>query len=115
MQYNLRVRYEWAANGYNAFAQVGATHTAHSYTQSSANPSLSAGSNVSTTLLRFENPPITLIDASIGVSRDAWTAQLFAQNVGNVIKSTYTSTNQFVVAESITRPRVVGLEIGYKF
>ena len=56
MQFNLRLRYEWAINSYNAFVQAGATHTAHSFTQSSANPSLSAGSNVSTTLLRFENP-----------------------------------------------------------
>jgi hypothetical protein len=32
-----------------------------------------------------------------------------------VIKSTYTSTNQFVPAENITRPRVIELRVGYKF
>jgi hypothetical protein len=32
-----------------------------------------------------------------------------------VIKSTFTSTNQFVLAETITRPRVLGLKVGYKF
>ena len=115
LQYNLRVRYEWTTGGYHAYWQVGATHIGHSYTQSSANPSLSTGSNVSTTLLRFENPAITLYDASIGLSRDAWTAELVGQNLANVIRSTYTSTNQFVVAENITRPRVLALEIGYKF
>jgi len=115
MQFNLRVRYQWAISSYSAFVQAGATHTAHSYTQSSANPSLSAGSNVSTTLLRFENPPITQYDASCGIAKDAWSAEIFAQNLTNVIKSTYTSTNQFVEAETITRPRVLGLKVGYRF
>ena len=102
-------------DSYNAFAQLGATHTAHSFTQSSVNPTLSAGSNVSTTLLRFENPPITQYDLSIGVAKDAWTAEFFAENLTDVIKSTYTSTNQFVPAETITRPRLLGLKIGFKF
>ncbi len=70
---------------------------------------------MSTTLLRFENPPITQYDASVGAAKDAWSAELFAQNLTNVLKSTFTSTNQFVVAESITRPRVLGLRIGYRF
>jgi iron complex outermembrane recepter protein len=115
MQFNLRLRYEWPINLYNAFVQAGATHTAHSFTQSSANPSLSAGDNVSTTLLRFENPPITQYDASAGIAKDAWSVEFYAQNLTNVIKSTFTSTNQFVVAETITRPRVLGVKIGYKF
>jgi hypothetical protein len=95
--------------------QAGVTHTAHSFTQSGLNPTLSSGSNVSTTLLRFENPPITEYDASVGISRDAWSAEFFAQNLTNVIKSTYTSTNQFVQAENITRPRVLGVQVGYRF
>ena len=77
---------------------------AHSFTQSSANPSLSAGSNVSTTLLRFENPPITEYDAAVGLSKDAWSAEFYAQNLTNSNKSTYTSTNQFVLQEAIVRP-----------
>jgi iron complex outermembrane recepter protein len=115
IQFNILLRYQWAISSYNAFVQAGATHTGHSFTQSSANPSLSAGSSVSTTLLRFENPPITQFDASAGIAKDAWSAEFYAQNLSNVIKSTFTSTNQFVVAENITRPRVLGVKIGYKF
>jgi iron complex outermembrane receptor protein len=115
MQFNFRLRYQWAISSFNAFAQAGVTHTAHSYTQSSANPSLSAGSNVSTTLLRFENPPITEYDASVGLSRDAWSAEFYGQNLTNSNKSTYTSTNQFVLAEAIVRPRVLGVKLGYRF
>jgi iron complex outermembrane recepter protein len=115
VQFNILARYQWAISSYNAFVQAGASHTGHSFTQSSASPALSAGSSVSTTLLRFENPPITQFDASAGIAKDAWSAEFYAQNLTNVIKSTYTSTNQFVVAENITRPRVLGVKIGYKF
>jgi hypothetical protein len=115
LQFNLRLRYQWEFNTYNAFAQVGTVHTAHSYTQSSNNPTLSAGSNVSTTLLRFENPPITQYDASAGIAKDAWTTEVFAQNLTNVVKSVFTSTTQFTPAETITRPRVLGVRVGYKF
>jgi len=114
-QWNIRARYAWTMLDYNAFVQFGATHTSHSYTQSSSNPSFADGDNVSTTLLRFENPPITQFDASAGVARDSWSVDLYADNLTNVIKSTFTSTNQFVLAETITRPRVLGIRIGYKF
>jgi iron complex outermembrane receptor protein len=115
LQYNLRLRYQWSWNSYNAFVQVGGTHTAHSFTQSSASPPLSQGGNVSTTLVRFENPAYSQYDASIGVARDAWTAELYSQNLTDINVSTYTSTNQFVKAESILRPRIIQLRVGYKF
>jgi outer membrane receptor protein involved in Fe transport len=114
-QFNLRLRYERAISSYNAFVQVGTTHTAHSYTQSSTSPALSAGSAVSTTLIRFENPAYTQYDASLGVAKDAWTVEGYAQNLTNVVTSVFTSTNQFVPAETITRPRVLGVRFGFKF
>ena len=43
LQYNIRLRYEWSRNSYHSFVQAGATHTAHSYTQSGVNPALSTG------------------------------------------------------------------------
>ena len=115
LQFNLRLRYQWTMNSYNAFVQAGGTHTAHSFTQSSSNPTLSAGQNVSTTLIRFENPAYSQYDASIGVGKDAWTTELYAQNLTNVNASVFTSTNQFVQAETILRPRVLGLKFGYRF
>ncbi|MEP6549455.1 MAG: TonB-dependent receptor [Gammaproteobacteria bacterium] len=115
IQFNLRLRYQWTMNDYNAFVQAGGTHTGHSYTQSGNNPTLSAGSNVSTTLLRFENPAYSQYDASVGVAKDAWSTELYAQNLTNVNASVFTSTTQFVPAETITRPRVLGIKFGYKF
>jgi len=114
-QFNARVRYEWVWSTVNLFAQAGATHSAHSYTQSGNNPVLSTGGNVSTTLVRFENPPWTQYDLSFGVAKDAWSVEFFAQNLTDVTQSLFTSTSQFAVAETITRPRVMGVKMDYKF
>ena len=114
-QFNLRLRYQWVMSSYNLFAQAGTTHTAHSYTQFGSNPALSSGGAISTNQLRFENPAYTEYDASVGCGKDAWTAELYAQNLTNVIQSTWTSTAQFSLQQEITRPRVLGLRVGYKF
>ncbi len=115
LQFNMRLRYQWAMSSYNLYAQAGATHTAHSYTQFGSNPALSSGGSISTNQLRFENPPYTEYDAAAGVAKGAWSADLYALNLTNVIKSTWTSTAQFSLQENITRPRVLGLKLGYKF
>lgn len=115
LQWNVRLRYEWSMDSFRAFLQGGATYTAHSYTQSGVNPALSTNGSVSTTLIRFENPDYSLYDASAGVSRDAWSAEVYAQNLTNVNAAVFTSTTQFVPAQNITRPRVLGVRFGYKF
>ena len=114
-QLNMRLRYQFSINDYKAFVQTGATHTAHSFTQSGVNPGLSAGGSISTTLLRFENPAYTLYDASGGIAKGSWTVELFGQNLANSNASVFTSTTQFVPAETIVRPRVLGVKFGYKF
>jgi outer membrane receptor protein involved in Fe transport len=114
-QFNALLRYQWRTRGsYEWFAQAGVTHTAHSFTQSGSQPPPS-GSTFTTNYLKFENPAITQYDASIGVGKDAWSAKVYAQNLTNVLKSTFTSNSQFALQETITRPRVLGLQFGYKF
>jgi iron complex outermembrane recepter protein len=114
IQLNLRARYDWTVDSYNAFVQFGGQHTGHSFTQSGNNPALSA-SGINTTLLRFENPAYSTFDASFGVAKDAWTAHVFAQNLTNKETSLFTNTAQFTVAQTALRPRVIGLKFGYKF
>src|SRR5438105_5255206 len=70
---------------------------------------------ISTNQLRFENPEYTEYDASFGVGKDAWTAEIYGLNITNVITSAFTSDAQFTLQETITRPRVLGLRVGYKF
>ena len=114
IQLNLRARYDWTVNSYNAFVQFGGQHTGHSYTQSGNDPALSA-KGINTTLLRFENPAYSTFDASLGVAKDAWSAHLYSQNLFNKETSLFTNTAQFAVAQTALRPRVIGVKFGYKF
>jgi outer membrane receptor protein involved in Fe transport len=59
--------------------------------------------------------PFTIYDASGGVSKGAWTAQLYAQNLSNTRADLYANSQQFVKAETVNRPRTVGVKFGYKF
>jgi len=113
-QFNARLRYQWVVSSYNLFAQAGVVHTAHSFTESGSNPPLTVG-GISSNQLRFEIPAYTEYDASAGLAKDAWSVEFYALNLTNVITSTYTSDSQFALQENITRPRVLGLRLGYKF
>jgi iron complex outermembrane recepter protein len=102
MQANLRARYEIAFGNYNAFAQVGGTHQAHSY---------SATGNIQT----YDQPGFSTYDASMGVAKDNWTTSLYLTNFTNTRADLFENGNQFVTAETINRPRTGGLKFGYKF
>ncbi len=116
VQFSLRARYEWAIAGYLPYVQFGATHSGHSFTQAGSNPSIADNAGAITTgRLRFENPAYTTYDASVGVSKDAWYLNVYGENLANSNKSVFVSTDQFIVAQTPLRPRVLGLQVGYKF
>ena len=117
IQFSLRARYEWyLSNGYTPFVQVGATHSGHSFTQAGSNPPLPPIIGVvKTGRLRFENPAYTTVDASIGFEKDAWYMNAYGENLANSNASTFVSTDQFIVAQTPLRPRILGVEFGYKF
>jgi outer membrane receptor protein involved in Fe transport len=102
LQFNVRVRDDIPLGDYKAFWQVGAQHI---------------GDTVSATgnIISYDQPGYTTYDAALGVSKDAWNVQLFAQNLTSVNASTSTNGSQFVQAETVTRPRVAGVKFGYKF
>ena len=116
IQFSLRARYDWnLAGGYAPFVQVSATHSGHSFTQAGSNPTFAEAGAVSTGRLRFENPAYTTYDASFGVGKDAWIVNVYGENLSNSNASTFVSTDQFIVAQTPLRPRVLGVSIGYKF
>jgi len=115
LQFSLRARYEWAVGGYFPYVQFGASHTGHSFTQAGSNPPFAVGGAIATARLRFENPAYTSYSASIGVAKDAWYVNVFGENISNSNASTFVSTDQFIVAQTPLRPRVLGLQFGYKF
>jgi iron complex outermembrane recepter protein len=115
LQFSLRGRYDWDVGGYAPFVQVGATHNGHSFTQAGSNPTLASSGPVSTGRLRFENPAYSTFDASFGVSKDSWMFSVYGENLANSNASTFVSTDQFIVAQTPLRPRVIGASFGYKF
>ena len=114
LQFSVRARYEWSFREYNSFAQFGASHTAHSFTQAGSNPTFAGSSSISTSRLRFENAAYTTFSASLGIAKDAWNVMLYGENLSNSHAATFTSTDQFIVEQTPLRPRVLGLSIGYK-
>jgi iron complex outermembrane recepter protein len=101
-QASLRARYEFTVGSYNAFWQIGGTHQAHSY---------SATGNITT----YDQPGFSTYDASLGVEKDAWMAQLYGQNLTDTRADLFENGNQFVTAETINRPRTMGVKFSYKF
>lgn len=115
MQLSARIRYDWVMGQYSAYAQVGATHTDHSFNQAGSNPTYEPGIPIFTARLRFENPAYSTYTASLGVSRDRWDVDVYGENLSNSNASTSTSSQQYVVTETPIRPRVIGVEFGYHF
>ena len=114
IQYSLRGRYDWNVNGYTPFVQLSMTHTDSSLTQSGSNPTIGQAGGLTTSHLRFENPAYTTYDMSFGVAKDAWNLTVYGENLGDSNASTFISAQQFIVAQTPLRPRVIGLAFGYK-
>jgi outer membrane receptor protein involved in Fe transport len=116
LQFSLHARYDWhLAQGYVPYIQVGAFHTAHSFTQAGANPTFHLGGTVSTSRGRFENPPYTTYDAAVGVSKDRWWVSLTCENLTDSNASVFISSQQFITAQTPLRPRVITGTFGYDF
>jgi iron complex outermembrane receptor protein len=115
IEFNLRARYDWAFNDYKAFVMAGASHIGDMSNQPASYVSGVTEPIPKTTHLRYDQPGYTTYDASLGVAKDNWTAQLYGQNLSNSDASTFTSSAQFIKSEVPLRPRVLGVKFGYKF
>jgi outer membrane receptor protein involved in Fe transport len=108
-QANLRARYEFQVADYKAFWQVGATHQSMSISSTSSIPTPDEPG------YQYHEPGFSTYDASAGVAKDSWAAQLYGQNLSNVRADLYENANQFVDAKTVNRPRTAGLRFSYKF
>jgi iron complex outermembrane receptor protein len=115
LQFSLRARYDWSIGGYTPYIQFGASHSGHSFTQAGANPTFLPGGTVTNSRGRFENPAYTVYDASLGVAKDAWYVNVYAENLSNSNASLFISTDQFIIEQTPLRPRVLGATFGYRF
>ena len=111
-QGNLRARYEWSINEYQAFVQLGAAHQAHSLSLTGNAPSIAPTGSITQA---FDQPAFTTYDGALGVSKDAWNVQVYGQNLTDTRGLTFISSSQAVETQSVIRPRVIGVKFGYKF
>ena len=115
IQLSARARYDWSYGAYTPYVQLGVTHSGHSFTQAGANPTFLPGGTVTNSRGRFENPAYSVWDASVGVAKDPWFVNLYCENLSNSNASVFVSTDQFIIAQTPLRPRVIGAAFGYKF
>jgi iron complex outermembrane receptor protein len=116
--FNLRARYDFALNDYKSWVMVGANRVGSMRNEPASFPPGNGAfcSPVpTTTLCLYTMPGYTTYDASVGVAKDAWTAQVSGSNITNSTASTNTTSAQFIQSDFPLRPRVVMLQFGYKF
>jgi iron complex outermembrane receptor protein len=106
-QGNIRARYEIPFSGYVGYGQIGGQHTAHSYSSI-----LTAGAYLPQ---RQPQDPYSTYDASLGVKKDAWVAELYGENLTDTRAQLYINVFQFVRSVDVNRPRTIGLRMSYKF
>jgi len=115
LEFNLRARYDWSMNDYKAWVMFGGSHIAHQSNQPASYLDGNTETIPTTTHLRYDMPGYTTYDASLGVTKDNWSAQLYGANLTDSNASVFTSSAQFIKSEVPLRPRVLGIKFGYKF
>ena len=102
LQGNVRVRYEWTFDNYNAFVQISGQHTDHSFTATGY-------------VEAYTLPAYSTMDASIGIAKDRWYLQAYGQNLTDSNAYVNENNSQFILLQTPLRPRVLGIRAGYKF
>jgi len=109
-QGNIRVRYEFPINEYQAFWQVAATHQGGSYATTDQLSKTLQGASVA-----FYDPGYSTYDAAVGIAKDAWTAEIYGANVSDTRGVPFSSYIEWVKMNTVIRPRTLGLKLSYKF
>lgn len=102
LQFNIRGRYDWTVGDYHPFVGAALQYQDDSYSSATVNN-------------RFVQPSFTTYDLSMGVAKDAWSAEFYVVNLTDENKSMYTTASQFILVEVPMRPRTMGLRFGYNF
>ncbi len=109
-QGNARVRYEMDLRGYNAFAQLGVVHQSHSLATIDRLSLDAQGHSTAYDLKAF-----TTYDAVLGAERNAWSVQLYGENLTDTRAELWANYSQYYKAVTVNRPRTFGLRLGYRF
>jgi iron complex outermembrane recepter protein len=107
---NIRVRYEFEVNDYQAFVQVSGTHQDRSFATTNSLQTDLQGNTINYVL-----PAFSTMDASLGFSKDAWAVQAYGQNLTDTQGEVTANYSQWYKAVTVTRPRVLGVRFSFKF
>ena len=64
---------------------------------------------------RFVNPPATTVNASFGIARDDWTAELYFENLTDEEAQVMQIAGHYTPVVTVQRPRTVGLRLSYDY
>jgi iron complex outermembrane recepter protein len=105
-----RLRYEFAFNGYDAFAQIGAVHQAPSGTTTDR-----LRRDLQDSPIDYELAAFTTYDAAAGIGKDAWHVHIYVDNLTDTRAQLYANYSQWYKAVTVSRPRTLGLRFSFRF
>lgn len=112
----LIARYEWQVfDTYKAFASVNGDFVSHTFNEPANYISGDTQVVPNTTYLRYRLPSYTTLGGSFGFTKDQWSVSVIGYNLTNSHASTFTSSGQFIKAETPLRPRTVSIRIAETF
>jgi outer membrane receptor protein involved in Fe transport len=113
---SLRGRYDYTIlDKYDAFVMADVNYIGNQYNEPATYTSGNGVLIPTTTLLRYLMPSYETYDASVGVEYKKYTMTVFGTNLGNSRASTYTTSSEFIKAETPVRPRVIGVKLSAAF
>jgi hypothetical protein len=111
----MRARYDWRVGDYSPYATAGVSYTGSMYNEPNTYPSGAGLLIPTTTSLRYYQPAYGTFDASLGVKKERWTAEIYGTNLLDSHASTLTTSAQVIKAETPIRPRVVMMKLSASF
>ena len=108
-QGDIRTRYEFALNGYNAFAQIDAVHQSHSLATTDQLSLDLQGDSIA-----YNLPAFTTYDGALGVGKNAWLVQIYGENLTDTRAQLFANYSQWYKGVTVSRPRTVGLRFSYQ-
>jgi outer membrane receptor protein involved in Fe transport len=63
----------------------------------------------------YDLPAFTTFDAALGVGKDAWLVQFYAENLTDTRAQLYANYTQYYKGITVNRPRTVGLHFSYNY
>ncbi|HEY2402859.1 MAG TPA: TonB-dependent receptor, partial [Steroidobacteraceae bacterium] len=104
-------RYEFPVMDYGAFVQGTAIHRGHMF---STTDKLQTDPTDNSSIA-YDLPAYTSYDASAGINKDAWSVQLYAENLTDARGITFATFAQRIREDTVIRPRTISIKVGYKF